>query len=192
MVAGLDAIIGSQDSSVTSSSSIRRGSEDGAAAETNESYWPPPCGLLTLFRVDVLSLHQLPKRGELRPRYDGTRGQCHKFVSELSGCSATPNDTDPSSPKITFKLHPIGGFCAVSVNWNRFPQNVEVEASTKTVQSNGMNAVFGDQMYCTAAEPHMTFLRLSVSDGGKEVAYETAVLGRLRRGYRVLQMRGLL
>ena len=32
---------------------------------------------------------------------------------------------------------------------------------------------------------------MSVTDGGQEVAYETAVLGRLRHGYRVIQLRSL-
>jgi len=35
-------------------------------------------------------------------------------------------------------------------------------------------------------------MRIGVTDGGQEVAYEIAVLGRLRHGYRVFQMRGLL
>ena len=55
-----------------------------------------------------------------------------------------------------------------------------------------MNAPFAETVHCVAAEPHATFLRISVADSGQEVAYETAVLGRLRPGYRVLQMRGLL
>eukprot|EP00966_Prymnesium_polylepis_P169216 3912751-Prymnesium_polylepis.1 len=53
-----------------------------------------------------------------------------------------------------------------------------------------MNAVFGALVHCAAAEPHATFLRIGVIDGRQEVAYETAVLGRLRCGYRVLQLRG--
>ena len=46
-------------------------------------------------------------------------------------------------------------------------------------------------MHCLAAEEHETFLRVAVieSEGIKEVAYETVVLGRLRPGYRVLQLR---
>ena len=67
----------------------------------------------------------------------------------------------------------------------------------------------GETVHCVAAEPHATFLRVSVTerrdragvsnllgegwrDAGQEVAYTIAVLGRLRRGYRVLQLRGLL
>jgi len=53
-----------------------------------------------------------------------------------------------------------------------------------------VNADFGDQLHFVAAEPHTTFLRVGVADNGSEVAYEIAILGRLRRGYRVLQLRG--
>ena len=59
-----------------------------------------------------------------------------------------------------------------------------------------MNAAYGESVHqnihCVAAEPHATIVRVSVTDGGQEVAYETAVLGRLRGGYRVLQMRSVL
>ena len=55
-----------------------------------------------------------------------------------------------------------------------------------------MNAALGETMICVAAEPHATFVRVGVTDSGREVAYESAVLGRLRRGFRVLQLRGLL
>ena len=49
------------------------------------------------------------------------------------------------------------------------------------------------QVHCLAAEPHETFLRVAVEDeDDDEVAFETAVLGRLRPGYRVLQLRSRL
>ena len=47
-------------------------------------------------------------------------------------------------------------------------------------------------MHCVAAEPHATFLSIRVIDNGQEVAYESAVLGRLQRGYRVFLLRSLL
>ena len=47
-------------------------------------------------------------------------------------------------------------------------------------------------MHCVAAEPYATFLRIDVIDGTRAVAYETAVLGRLRGGYRVFRLRSLL
>ena len=55
-----------------------------------------------------------------------------------------------------------------------------------------MNAAFDDQFHCAAAQPHATFLRISVSDDGDEVAYDSLVLGRLRRGYRIFKLRSLL
>ena len=69
------------------------------------------------------------------------------------------------------------------------PQNIETELVTPPVESNGLNAFFGKEVHCIAAEPHATFLRVAILDNGQEVAYETAVLGRLRRGYRILQLR---
>ncbi len=55
-----------------------------------------------------------------------------------------------------------------------------------------MSAPFNATANCVAAEPYATFFRVGATDGGREVAYESAVLGRLRRGYRVFQLRGLL
>ena len=49
------------------------------------------------------------------------------------------------------------------------------------------------QVHCLAAEPHETFVRVAVENcSDEEVAFETAVLGRLRPGYRVLQLRSRL
>ena len=55
-----------------------------------------------------------------------------------------------------------------------------------------MNVTFGQKVYCVAAEPDATLLRIGVTDGRREVAYETAVMSRLRGGYRVVQLRGPL
>ena len=112
-------------------------------------------------------------------------------MPELSGATASPDSSASSSPAVSLSLLPIGGFCAVS-NSLPLPQAVETTAATATVKGNGMNAAFGDEIHCVAAEPHATFLRVSVTDEGHEVAYETAVLGRLRHGYRVFQLRSPL
>ena len=73
------------------------------------------------------------------------------------------------------------------------PASVETESAIPAVKGNGMNAAFDQTVHCIAAEPDATLFRVSVSDGsGQEVAYETAVLGRLRRGYRILQLRSPL
>jgi len=154
-------------------------------------YWPPPRNRLHRTTVDLVSLHNLPKLGERRPRFAGRHAECHKFVPELSGSSAPTNNVEPSSPRLHISLHPIGGFCAVS-KVLPLPQNVDVEASTSTVDGNGMNAAFCEQVHLTAAEPHATFVRVAVIDAGLEVAYETAVLGRLRHGYRVFMLRSPL
>ena len=73
------------------------------------------------------------------------------------------------------------------------PASVETESAIPAVKGNGMNAAFDQTVHCIAAEPDATLFRVSVSDGsGQEVAYEKAVLGRLRRGYRILQLRSPL
>eukprot|EP00966_Prymnesium_polylepis_P174736 4043848-Prymnesium_polylepis.2 len=59
-------------------------------------------------------------------------------------------------------------------------------------KDNGMNAQFGVPVHFVAAEPQATFLRVGVIDRGREVACECCVLGRLRGGHRVLQLRGAL
>ena len=165
--------------------------------------------------------------GERRPRYDGCRGACHKYVPELSGGIAGPDNSLPSSPILSFSLHPAGGaphnanepfsrliahrllhrpdmlsdtssfhvlcclagFCAISKTLP-VPERQATEVVAKPVSGAGVNAEFGDQLHFVAAEPHSTFLRVGVADNATEVAYEIAVLGRLRRGYRVLQLRG--
>ena len=67
---------------------------------------------------------------------------------------------------------------------------------SKRSERNGLNPRFGEEVHCLAAEPHETFLRVSIldSDEGqvREVAFETAVLGRLRPGFRVLPLRNRL
>eukprot|EP00966_Prymnesium_polylepis_P038718 898767-Prymnesium_polylepis.2 len=58
-----------------------------------------------------------------------------------------------------------------------------------------MNAAIGETVHCLAAEPHAVILRVSIADArsdlGREVAFETVVLARLQRGYRVLQLRSM-
>ena len=85
----------------------------------------------------------------------------------------------------------VSGFCAISKTLP-LPPTHELEAVTVAVKFNGMNPVFGEMIHCLAAEPHGTFLRVSVADGRQEVAFDVAVLGRLRRGYRVLSLRSML
>ena len=86
---------------------------------------------------------------------------------------------------------PLAGFCAVSKTLP-LPAVLETETATSTVRANGLRAEFGEKIFCVAAEPHATFLRVGVIDVKHEPAYTIAVLGRIKPGYRVLQMRNPL
>ena len=77
--------------------------------------WPPPRTHLHRATIRILSVHNLPKHGEARPRVEGRRRTCHRyFASELSGTSTPPTNGEVSSPAVTVSLHAIGGFCAVA------------------------------------------------------------------------------
>ena len=177
--------------------------------------WPPPRDMLRRVTIEVLSLHNLPKRGERRPRLDGSRARCHKYYgAKLSGTSAPPDASDPSTAGLQFSVHSIGGFCAISstetaerrgsdlppallraASLASLPveQTVDQWSTRATVTKNGLNATFAQTtLHCLASEANETFLRVVALDGKEAVAYETAVLGRLRRGYRVFQMRSKL
>jgi len=163
------------------------GAQD-APDENIDDYWPPPRERLHRATIEVLSLHQLPKRHEGRPRFDGSHRACHNFVPKLSGVFSPPNRLAPSSAAIKISLHTIGGFCAVSKS--RTPPHHNVEAELDLLpKSNGLYATFGAVVHCFAAEPRATFLRIGVADHGTEVAFATAVVGRLKRGWRVFQLR---
>mmetsp|Transcript_70930 Transcript_70930/g.194498 ORF Transcript_70930/g.194498 Transcript_70930/m.194498 type:complete len:283 (-) Transcript_70930:28-876(-) len=56
-------------------------------------------------------------------------------------------------------------------------------------KGNGLNVNINEVLHFVAAEPHATFVRVSVIEGKQELAYESAVLGRLRGGYRIFQLR---
>jgi hypothetical protein len=84
----------------------------------------------------------------------------------------------------------LAGFCAVS-NTLPVPRTAETSLALYP-RDNGMNATIREKLHCVAAEPHATFVRVNVVDGRQQAAYEVAVLGRLRSGYRILQMRSPL
>lgn len=71
------------------------------------------------------------------------------------------------------------------------PSSSEICMSLQTpaVDGNGLNAQFDFLVHCLSAEARETILRLVVLDGDTEVAYETAVLGALRPGYRCFHLR---
>jgi len=64
--------------------------------------------------------------------------------------------------------------------------------ATSIVEENGLSAAFGKVVHCLAAEPFATFVRIAVITNYQEVAVSTALLGRLRRGYRIFPMRSML
>jgi len=156
--------------------------------DIEDRYWPLLREEIHRTTVDVLSMHNLPKRGEQRPV---SRNAAHKYHPELSGASAPPNNQDQSNPCLKLSLHPIGGFCAISTKLPLL-SDVTTELTTHTIRANGMNARLEHTVHCFAAEAHATFLRIGIFDRENEVAYTAVVLGRLRQGYRVLQLRSLL
>ena len=161
---------------------------DSGDDDADDSYWPPARPKLYHAIVRIISLHNLPKHNEQRPRFAGSRGASHGFHPELSGTFAPPNNAELSCPAIALSLHPIGGFCAVSKRLP-LPQTVDTELLTLDTAASGMNTEYGDSFHCLASEPSATFLRISIIDRSHEVAYESVVLGRLQIGYRVFQMR---
>jgi hypothetical protein len=84
------------------------------------------------------------------------------------------------------------GFCAACTELRPKASHVfgiRSEVSIAPKANGGMSAAIGATVHCVAVEPHATFVRVSIQDNGQEVAYETAVLGRLRFGYRVFLLR---
>eukprot|EP00966_Prymnesium_polylepis_P037411 868641-Prymnesium_polylepis.1 len=83
------------------------------------------------------------------------------------------------------------GFCAITDVLPIRYHSPQTELVLPPLTS-GMNATVGAKAHLVAAEPHAVFVRVSVMDDRQEVAFESCVLGRLRRGYRVLQLRSPL
>ena len=112
-------------------------------------------------------------------------------AEDLSGSRTPPGALEPSTAGLQFSLHNIGGFCAIGSTLPLAHDHTGATWSTRaTASKNGLNATFAPKtLHCLAAEPDATFLRVVALDNEQEVAYETAVLGRLRRGYRVFQLR---
>ena len=66
---------------------------------------------------------------------------------------------------------------------------VAIQPIRRGALRGGLLSEFDAQLHCVATEPDQTFLRVGVFDGKIEVACEVLVLGRMRCGHRVLQMR---
>jgi len=169
---------------------LEPGTVERGNVEDDDNYWPPPREWLHITTIELLSLHNVPKRGEQRPKYQGTRVECHKYHAELSGVPSPPNASSSSTPGLTVSIHAIGGFASVS---KTLPlKEAQNELSIPADEQDGMCVSFDSTVHCCAAEPHTTFVRICALDGTLTVAYETAVLGRLRGGYRVFQLRSVL
>lgn len=156
--------------------------------------WPPARETLRRVSFKVISLHHLPARGEVRPFTAGGRhAACHAFESSLSvrGGAVPPKASAAGvvSPSIQLELYAIGGFCCISDCTQPEASKLQTRYRTRSVDGNGLAAEFGQTVHCLAAEPRETVLRVVVFDGEAEVAYETAVLGALRSGYRCFQLR---
>ncbi len=171
---------------------------DGAGAGVPQiAEWPPIRRSVTVASIHVCSLHNLPTRGESRPQLDGPLNgdpsrNYHRHVSHLSGRPTPPDPNGLSSPHIHLKLYSIGGFAAVSRDIN-FKTKPQLSDATQAVYRNGMNAEIDVTFHCFAAEPLETIVRICVDDGSiNDIAYEAAVLGSLRPGYRALQLRDTL
>ena len=137
----------------------------------------------------MLSLHRLPTRDECRPLLAEPH---HAFVSHLSDSPRPPSGSSASvsSPRVCVELHAIGGFCAVAREPQPPPETQGVTRLTTAVaEGNGLNPSVDETFHCLAAEPHQTILRVVVEDEGRQVAYETVMLGSLRCGYRCLHLR---
>jgi len=162
---------------------------DDERRDADVEYWPSFRGFLHMTTLELLSLHSAPERRERRPRFDGSRSACHQYCKELSGTAASPGNSNPLPVAVTVSLHPVGGFCAVSEAPSLAQHGTNTEHQV-VAKGSGMNAAVGKRVYCFAAEPSATFLRVGVQEGGHDVAFEVAVLDRLRPGHRVFQMRG--
>jgi len=150
--------------------------------------WPPPSVTLGRVTLRILSLHGLPRPEESRPRYEGQYSRCHEYVPELSGpLGALPLTGSVSSPQVSVELLPIGGTCCVA---HQLPPNRRKRLhTTRCRPTNGLNPRFDETVHCLAQAPNETVVRIAVLDQGEEVAYETAMLGTLRSGYRVFHLR---
>lgn len=109
------------------------GSSGGEQQRDGDLYWPPSRDGLHCTIIEVLSLHKgrvcprpsisvhykhafpnldvcpLRQHGEQRPRFSGSRSACHEYHRELSGAARPPTSDNPSSPVLSFCVHPIGG-----------------------------------------------------------------------------------
>ncbi len=143
--------------------------------------------------LDVLRLHQLPAVGEARP---DLTAPCHAYVPALSGAAAPPGThrTGVRSPVVSIEIYTAdGSYCSVTPYPLAFFCGVQPPAngrhSSPPVQHNGLGPRFDLHVRCLAERPENALVRIVVTDGGTEVAYECLPLSALRAGYRALALR---
>eukprot|EP00965_Chrysotila_dentata_P150633 4976267-Pleurochrysis_carterae.AAC.1 len=80
--------------------------------------WPPARLQLHVVTLRLLTLFQLPARGEERPFLKGLRQRAHAYVGELSYQGQKSKKQTGAGkvffPTLAVELHAIGGFHAVS------------------------------------------------------------------------------
>jgi len=57
----------------------------GSSHDSVDDFWPPPRQRLERVTLEIVSLHNCPKRGEQRPRWSGSRSACHAWARHRSG-----------------------------------------------------------------------------------------------------------
>ena len=143
-----------------------------------DAAWPPPRQTVRRMNLRVVSLHHLPTSGENRPARGGPHMACHSHVPHLSGptIAPKPSSSNVSSPCISVELYAIAGFCCVSDVPRPKSSQVRPQQRIGAVEDNGLVAEFGQRLYCLAAEPRETILRVAVVDDEVEAAVSTPIV----------------
>lgn len=140
--------------------------------------------------LELVSLHHLPTRGEVRPEHLDSAH--HVYEPELSGTRSPPVCSAPSQFSIRVEVHGFGGFRAVARSLAELSTESGRSSNREVLKlpaSGGLNPSCGQVVHCLAADPRETFLRVVVLAGELELAYETTVVDVLRTGLRCLPLR---
>lgn len=132
---------------------------------TSPPQWPPQQKrTVRCATVQLLSLHQLPKRKEARPLYEPH----HAYVNKLNDTSEPPSAASVSSPALTVELFSIGGYSCTAAELPPPKRSagtpLPTRMSSTPVFDDGLHPQFNLKVHCLAAEPAETLLRVSVQD----------------------------